>query len=123
MSCWASGCRPSASANELGQSSEALEGVALLAQTLRREGVPSPTLDRLVALVDGRIEPEAFTAHVTAPAGRQSEAVQALTAGRAAAADGARRSGAAESAGDGEDVALAGVAGERARPEPGAPPQ
>jgi len=108
---------------QLGQSSEALEGVALLAQTLRREGVPSPTLDRLVALVDGRIEPEAFTAHVTAPAGRQSEATQALTAGRAAAADGARRNVAAGRGGDGENVAFAGVVGAHARPEPGAPPQ
>ena len=59
--------------DEIGQSSEALEGVALLARTLRREGVPSPTLDRLVALVDGRIDPEAFTTHVTAPPGARSD--------------------------------------------------
>jgi 1-acyl-sn-glycerol-3-phosphate acyltransferase len=54
----------------LGQSSEALDGVGLLAATLRREGVPSPTLDRLAALVDGRIDSESFTAAVTAPGGR-----------------------------------------------------
>jgi 1-acyl-sn-glycerol-3-phosphate acyltransferase len=54
----------------LGQSSEALDGVGLLAATMRREGVPSPTLDRLAALVDGRIDPESFTAGVTAPGGR-----------------------------------------------------
>jgi 1-acyl-sn-glycerol-3-phosphate acyltransferase len=54
----------------LGQSSEAMDGVGLLAQTLRREGVPSPTLDRLAALVDGRIDADAFTAAVTAPGGR-----------------------------------------------------
>lgn len=56
---------------ELGQSSEALDGVALLARTLRREGVPSPTLDRLVALVDGTIDADSFTAAVTAPGGRR----------------------------------------------------
>ncbi|MEA2230921.1 MAG: glycerol-3-phosphate dehydrogenase [Solirubrobacteraceae bacterium] len=55
---------------ELGQSSEALDGVGLLAQTLRREGVPSPTLDRLAALVDGTIDAQSFTAAVTAPGGR-----------------------------------------------------
>lgn len=88
---------------EIGQSSEALDGVSLLADTLRREGVPSPTLDRLAALVDGRIEPEAFTAHVTAPAGRRlgrSETAPANGNGR-------RRNGS-------QDVAFAGVAGEPA---------
>jgi glycerol-3-phosphate dehydrogenase (NAD(P)+) len=54
----------------LGQSSEALDGVGLLAATLRREGVPSPTLDRLAELVDGRIDSQSFTAAVTAPGGR-----------------------------------------------------
>ena len=56
--------------DRLGQSSEAMDGVGLLAQTLRREGVPSPTLDRLAELVDGRIDADAFTAAVTAPGGR-----------------------------------------------------
>ncbi len=37
---------------------------------MRREGVPSPTIDRLAALVDGRIDADAFTAAVTAPHGR-----------------------------------------------------
>ena len=55
--------------DELGQSSEALDGVALLAQTLRREGVASPTLDRLAALVDGTIDAQSFTAAITAPGG------------------------------------------------------
>jgi 1-acyl-sn-glycerol-3-phosphate acyltransferase len=54
----------------LGQSSEALDGVGLLAETMRREGVPSPTLDGLAALVDGTIDPASFTAGVTAPGGR-----------------------------------------------------
>ena len=89
--------------DELGQSSEALEGVALLAQTLHREGVPSPTLDRLVALVDGRIDPEAFTAHVTAPGGQRSERPQAPV--KARSSNGAHRNGS-------DDVALAGVAGD-----------
>jgi glycerol-3-phosphate dehydrogenase (NAD(P)+) len=56
--------------DELGQSSEALDGVGLLAQTLRREGVPSPTLDRLAALVDGTLDAASFTAALTAPGGR-----------------------------------------------------
>jgi glycerol-3-phosphate dehydrogenase len=56
--------------DRLGQSSEAMDGVALLAQTMAREGVPSPTLDRLAALVDGRIDADAFTASVTGPRGR-----------------------------------------------------
>ena len=55
--------------DELGQSSEALDGVGLLAETMRREGVPSPTLDHLAALVDGRIDADAFTAAVTSPGG------------------------------------------------------
>ena len=64
--------------DELGQSSEALDGVALLAETLRRAGVPSPTLDRLAALVDGRIDAESFTAGVTGSGGRfQRETVLA----------------------------------------------
>jgi len=62
---------PAASIGDaLGQSSEAMDGVGLLAQTLRREGVPSPTLDRLADLVDGTIDAETFTAGVTAPGGR-----------------------------------------------------
>jgi 1-acyl-sn-glycerol-3-phosphate acyltransferase len=56
--------------DRLGQSSEAMDGVGLLARTMRREGVPSPTLDRLAALVDGSIDADAFTAAVTAPGGR-----------------------------------------------------
>jgi hypothetical protein len=87
--------------HELGQSSEALEGVALLARTLRREGVPSPTLDRLVALVDGRIDPEAFTAPLTAPGGHRFERV----APAAGSSNGARSKGAAK-------VALARLAAE-----------
>ncbi len=73
----------------LGQSSEALDGVGLLAATMRREGVPTPTIDRLVALVDGRIDPQSFSAGVTAPGGRfkRSDAEEAVLA---AAASGRR---------------------------------
>jgi glycerol-3-phosphate dehydrogenase (NAD(P)+) len=104
--------------DELGQSSEALDGVALLARTLRREGVPSPTLDRLVALVDGRIEPQAFTAHVTAPPGRRVEQ-ERLAAARI---NGRPRNGDRELAEDADDVALAGVSTRHARTDLETPP-
>ena len=54
---------------ELGQASEALDGVALLARTLQRDGVPAPTIAGLADLVEGRIEPRSFTDAVTAPGG------------------------------------------------------
>jgi 1-acyl-sn-glycerol-3-phosphate acyltransferase len=123
--------------SELGQSSEALDGVGLLAQTLRREGVPSPTLDRLVALVDGRIDPETFTAHVTAPGAPLPERARPATgirlggAGRArrdggvpaversdtvaAARARARRNGTVTTVDGAEKVALAAAASERRR--------
>ena len=97
----------------IGQSSEALEGVALLARTLRREGVPSPTLDRLVALVDGRIDPEAFTTHVTAPPGARSD-TQAPTKGNGNGMNGKHRNGSSHGA-------LAAVAGEHGEAERAAP--
>jgi glycerol-3-phosphate dehydrogenase (NAD(P)+) len=102
------GMAASSIGDALGQSSEALDGVGLLAKTLRREGVPSPTLDRLVALVDGRIEPEAFTAPLTAPGGRRTATPPASLP--AAAND--RRNGAGTPADAGEKAALAGVASE-----------
>ena len=74
----------------LGQSSEAMDGVALLAQTLHREGVPSPTLDRLAALVDGRIDADAFTDAVTGPRRRlrrRAGAAEQLASVAAGAAD------------------------------------
>jgi len=108
--------------DELGQSSEALDGVALLAQTLRREGVPAPTLDRLVALVDGRIDPQAFTAHVTAPGSQRVERAQAAAGAVVGGGSGAPRSGSQDGVAGADDIALAGVANERARaglgPEP-----
>jgi glycerol-3-phosphate dehydrogenase len=104
--------------DEIGQSSEALEGVGLLARTLRREGVPSPTLDTLVALVDGRIEPEAFTAHVTAPGGRWSQDDQPT----AVAGDGTRRNGVAAAGEGSEKVPLAALATPGAEAGRSAPP-
>ena len=79
--------------DELGQSSEALDGVGLLAETMRREGVPSPTLDHLAALVDGRIDADEFTAAVTAPGGRFRRA-GTTAAPLATAASGATERGA-----------------------------
>ncbi len=103
--------------DEIGQSSEALDGVALLARTLRREGVPSPTLDRLVALVDGRIEPAEFTEHVTAPGGRalRDDNIKAAAPSERPSPNGKRAGGAGE-------VPFAGVAGDRAQTGRGAPP-
>ncbi|MBW3607951.1 MAG: 1-acyl-sn-glycerol-3-phosphate acyltransferase [Actinobacteria bacterium] len=80
-------------ADELGQASEALDGVGLLAETMRREGVPAPTLERLAALVEGRIDAGAFSAGVTAPGGRLRQsatpAAPLATAGSAAGDRGA----------------------------------
>ena len=94
---------------ELGQSSEALDGVALLAQTLRRDGVPSPTLDRLAALVEGRLDPESFTAALTAPSDvrpeRASERLVATFSRR-------RNDGRVAAVGGADQAALAGVGGE-----------
>ncbi|MFP5364782.1 MAG: 1-acyl-sn-glycerol-3-phosphate acyltransferase [Thermoleophilia bacterium] len=78
----------------LGQSSEAMDGVGLLARTLRREGVPSPTLDRLADLVDGRIDAEAFTAAVTGPGGRFRRSANSASPLAAAASGAADRSSA-----------------------------
>ena len=80
--------------DRLGQSSEAMDGVGLLAQTLRREGVPSPTLDRLADLVDGRIDPAAFTAAVTGPGGRFRRSGSTASPLAAAASGAADRSSA-----------------------------
>ena len=99
---------------ELGQSSEALDGVALLAQTLRRDGVPSPTLDRLAALVEGRLDAESFTAALTAPSGLPPErASERLVAAFSRRRNNGHSAG-AEGAGE---AALAAVGGESGRGE------
>ena len=59
---------------ELGQAAEGLDGVALLARTLERDGVHAPTLGGLAALVEGRIEPESWAEGLTAPGARRPRA-------------------------------------------------
>lgn len=53
---------------QLGQAAEGLEGVALLARTVRDDGVHAPALEALAALVEGRIGPESWAHGLTAPA-------------------------------------------------------
>ena len=52
----------------LGHTAEAVDAVPLLASVARSEHVPTPALDSLAALVEGRIEPERWTATITDPA-------------------------------------------------------
>jgi glycerol-3-phosphate dehydrogenase (NAD(P)+) len=53
----------------LGPGAEAVDSVPLLASAAREARVDAPALDRLAALVEGRIEPEQWTATVTEPLG------------------------------------------------------
>lgn len=72
------GVAPEQIAPMLGHAVEAVEAVPLLATLARRVELPTPAIDGLAALVEGRIEPEQWTATVTeppAPAG--SRAVRA----------------------------------------------
>ena len=55
----------------LGQQAEAVDSVPLLASVARDERVDAPALDSLAALVEGRIEPERWTATITDPAWRR----------------------------------------------------
>jgi glycerol-3-phosphate dehydrogenase (NAD(P)+) len=52
----------------LGHVAEAVDSVPLLASVARDARLRTPALDGLAALVEGRIEPEQWTASVTAPA-------------------------------------------------------
>jgi glycerol-3-phosphate dehydrogenase len=52
----------------LGQTAEAVDSVPLLANVAREACVDAPALDGLAALVEGRIEPERWTATITDPA-------------------------------------------------------
>ena len=51
----------------LGHAAEAVDTVPMLAIAARDGGLATPALDGLAALVEGRIEPEQWTATVTAP--------------------------------------------------------
>jgi glycerol-3-phosphate dehydrogenase (NAD(P)+) len=51
----------------LGQVAEAVDCVPLLANVARGARLDTPAIDNLAALLDGRIEPEQWTATVTAP--------------------------------------------------------
>jgi glycerol-3-phosphate dehydrogenase len=51
----------------LGQSAEAVDSVPLLATVARDFHLDAPALEGLAALVEGRIEPERWTAAVTEP--------------------------------------------------------
>ena len=53
--------------NALGQAAEAVDSVPLLASAARNAHLDTPALDSLAALVEGRIEPERWTAAVSAP--------------------------------------------------------
>ncbi len=52
----------------LGHPSEAVDAIPLLISVARQARLSTPALDNLAALVEGRIEPEHWTATVTAPA-------------------------------------------------------
>jgi 1-acyl-sn-glycerol-3-phosphate acyltransferase len=54
----------------LGQAAEAVDSVPLLATVAREAHLEAPALDGLAALVEGRIEPERWTATVTEPSPR-----------------------------------------------------
>jgi glycerol-3-phosphate dehydrogenase (NAD(P)+) len=51
----------------LGHASEAVDSVSMLATVARAAHIQAPALEGLAALVEGRIEPERWTATVTAP--------------------------------------------------------
>jgi hypothetical protein len=52
----------------LGHAAEAVDSVPMLASAARGDGLATPALDGLAALVEGKIDPEQWTATVTAPA-------------------------------------------------------
>jgi glycerol-3-phosphate dehydrogenase len=62
------GVRPSEIGVVLGHVAEAVDSVPLLANVARDARLATPAIDGLAALVEGRIEPEQWTATVTAPA-------------------------------------------------------
>jgi glycerol-3-phosphate dehydrogenase (NAD(P)+) len=63
----AQGMRAEDIGNALGQTAEAVDSVPLLAQRVREAGVDAPVLRGLAGMIEGRVEPESFTASLTAP--------------------------------------------------------
>ena len=55
----------------LGQVAEAVDAVPLLAGVARSAHLETPAIDGLAALIEGRIEPEQWTATVTQPTRRR----------------------------------------------------
>jgi glycerol-3-phosphate dehydrogenase len=53
--------------NALGHAVEAVDAAPLLATAARSAQLETPALDSLAALIEGRIEPEEWTATVTEP--------------------------------------------------------
>jgi glycerol-3-phosphate dehydrogenase len=51
----------------LGQTAEAVAAVPLLAARLKEAGVDAPVLNGLAGISEGRVEPERWTASLTAP--------------------------------------------------------
>ena len=51
----------------LGQTAEAVAAVPLLAARLKEAGVDAPVLNGLAGIIEGRVEPERWTASLTAP--------------------------------------------------------
>jgi glycerol-3-phosphate dehydrogenase len=51
----------------LGQTAEAVDAIPLLAAVARNENLPAPAIEGLAAFVEGRLEPESWTALVTDP--------------------------------------------------------
>ncbi len=61
----------------LGQGTEAIDAVPLLASAAREAHLDSPALDGLAALVEGRIEPEQWAATVTEPRRQKRRTIRA----------------------------------------------
>jgi glycerol-3-phosphate dehydrogenase (NAD(P)+) len=55
----------------LGQAAEAVDSVPLLASAARDAQLDTPALESLAALLEGRIDPEGWTAAVSAPTRRK----------------------------------------------------
>jgi glycerol-3-phosphate dehydrogenase len=73
----AQGLPPAEIGAVLGQAAEAVDSVPLLANVARDSRVEAPALQGLAALVEGRIEPDRWTATVTAPQRKRASPVRA----------------------------------------------